>query len=191
MSIKNLYHFLCGYGQHWTRVIMDKETASYVASLNYKTFKALEISGSKWEKFGFASYRSIAYPEYDLCKGVLDSERFDIIIAEQVLEHALYPYRAVQNLYRMLNHGGVVVITTPLLLKIHECPFDCSRWTEVGIKYLLIEGGFNCDGIKTGSWGNRACIVANFKKWVNWVPWKHSLKNEPSFPVVVWAFAWK
>lgn len=113
----------------------------YVASLNYKTFKALEISGSKWEKFGFVSYRNTTYPEYDLCKDVLDNETFDIIIAKQLLEHVKYPYSAVQNLYRMLNSGGVVVIATPLLVKIHKCPTDCSRWTEVGIKHLLIEGG--------------------------------------------------
>jgi len=190
-NFKKLYHFIRGSGDHWTRVVMDKETAQYVASLDYKKLKALEISGSKWEKFGFASYRNIVYPGYDLCSGVLDNERFDIIIAEQVLEHVLYPYRAVQNLYRMLNIGGVVVVTVPLLLKIHKCPSDCSRWSQEGLKYLLVEGGFNCDSIKTGSWGNRACVVANLKQWVNWVPWKHSLKNEPDFPVVVWAFARK
>jgi SAM-dependent methyltransferase len=189
--IKNTYHFLCGYSVHWARVISDKETARYITSLDYKTFKALEISGSKWKEFGFASYRSANYPEYDLCNGVLDNEKFDIIIVEHVLEHVLKPYCAVQNLYRMLNSGGVAVIITPFLIRVHAYPTDCSRWTELGIRHLLIAGGFNCDNIKTGSWGNRACVIANFKKWAHWVSWKHSLKNEPGFCVAVWAFARK
>ena len=155
-----MYHFFCGYGQQWARVIMDKKTACYVASLNYKNFKALEISGSKWGKFGFASYRSINYPEYDLCKGVLDNETFDIIIAEQVLEHVLYPYRAVQSLYRMLRSGGVVVITTPLLIKIHEYPLDCWRFYPGAYKALSI-------------WCPKAKLIETYIG--NNIPWKDNI----------------
>ena len=39
--------------------------------------------------------------------------------------------------------------------------------------------------------GNRRCVVANFRGWPSWVRWKHTLRNEPDFPVVVWAFARK
>jgi hypothetical protein len=34
-------------------------------------------------------------------------------------------------------------------------------------------------------------VVANFRKWQPWITWWHSLKNEPDFPVVVWALATK
>ncbi len=137
----------------WLRVVMDKETAAYVSSLNYQTFDALEISGIKWANFGFQSYRSVDYPEYDLCQGPLSKEVYDIIIAEQVLEHCLWPYRAVRHLYEMLRPGGVVVLTTPFLVRVHDYPVDCSRWTELGLKHLLAEGRFPLDKIRTGSWG--------------------------------------
>jgi SAM-dependent methyltransferase len=189
LRFRNAYHSL--FPEQWCRVVMNRETDKYVKSLEYKAFKVLEISGSKWEKFGFASYRSIEYPSYDLCEGTLNNETFDIIIAEQVLEHVLYPYRAVKNLYRMLNPGGLAVITIPFLLKIHGAPIDCSRWTELGLKHLLAEGGFDPEKIITGSWGNRDCVIANFQRWMKWMPWIHSLKNEPDFPVAVWAFAHK
>jgi SAM-dependent methyltransferase len=175
----------------WGRVVMDRETDQFVRSLNYSSFHALEISGTKWEQFGFAAYRSIDFPEYDICERVVENGAFDIVIAEQVLEHVVWPYRAVRNIYTMLRPGGVFVVTTPFLIRVHNHPVDCSRWTELGIKYLLAEAGFSLANISTGSWGNRSCVRANFCKWALWVPWKHSLRNEPEFPYVVWAFARK
>lgn len=176
---------------HWARVIMDKETERFVRSLNYKSFNALEISGSQWKNFGFSKYTSVQYPDFNVCKDVLEVEPFDLIIAEQVLEHVLWPSRAVRNLYQMLGPSGILMITTPFLLKIHNSPVDCYRWTELGLKCLLTEGGFENLKIKTGSWGNRMCIVANFKNWCSYIPGKHSLKNEQDFPVVIWGFAQK
>ena len=68
-------------------------------------------------------------------------DTFDLIIAEQVFEHLLWPYRAARNVHRMLRPGGSFLITTPFLVKIHPVPNDCSRWTETGMKHLLAEAG--------------------------------------------------
>jgi hypothetical protein len=68
---------------------------------------------------------------------------------------------------------------------------DCSRWTETGLQYFLAEAGFDLDGIKTGSWGNRACVKANFTAWARYRSRLHSLRNERAYPVVVWALARK
>jgi hypothetical protein len=114
-----------------------------------------------------------------------------LIIAEQVFEHLLWPYRAGKNVHRMLNQGGYFLITTPFLVRIHSGPTDCSRWTETGIRYFLAECGFSLERIQTGSWGNRACVRANFSQWSRYRRLVHSLRNEPSFPVVVWALAQK
>jgi SAM-dependent methyltransferase len=152
---------------------------------------ALEISGTKWANLGFNCYRSIDYPDYDICSGPLEPAGFDIIIAEQVFEHILWPYRAVKNVYTMLKPGGVFVVTTPFLLRIHNCPVDCSRWTPLGLRHLLAEGGFPLESTESHSWGNRACVRSNFRDWRKWTVWLHSLKNEHDFPVVVWAYATK
>jgi hypothetical protein len=176
--------------QQWARVVMDTETARFVSGLEVHRLDVLEISGTKWADRGFASYRSVQFPEFDLC-AQRTSELYDLIIAEQVFEHVLWPYRAAKNIWHMLNPGGVALLTTPFLLRIHEYPADCSRWTEVGLKYLLAEGGFGLDDITTGAWGNRACVKANFRSWRSWNRYLHSLENEPDYPVVVWAFATK
>jgi SAM-dependent methyltransferase len=157
-----------------------------VRTLDFGSLDALEISGSKWATFGFATYRSAKWPEYDWCGGTLNAT-FDVIIAEQVLEHVPYPRVAIQNAREMLRRDGLLVLTLPFLIRIHEGPIDCSRWTPLGLTHLLNECGFA--SVETGSWGNRSCVRGNFRRWARYVPWRHSLKNEPNFPVVVWAFA--
>ena len=170
---------------------MNRECAQFVRSLNYSRFSVLEISGERWRDFGFANYRNVQFPDYDLCTAPLSGEAFDLIIAEQVLEHVPQPRRAVHNVFQMLKPGGFFVMNTPFLIRVHEVPADYFRWTEAGLKQLLGEGGFPEDKIQTGSWGNRACVRANFNAWSEWIPWLDSLDNEPQFPVVVWAFAQK
>jgi hypothetical protein len=175
---------------HWARVIMDQETDRLVAGLDLEHSSALEIGGQKWRARGFGCYVSVDFPAYDICSGVLD-DHFDIIIAEQIFEHLLWPYRAVRNVFQMLTPNGAFLISTPFLVRIHNYPVDCSRWTEVGLRHLLAEGGFDINRITTGSWGNRACIRSNFLKWTVYNRWLHSLKNEPDYPITVWAFARK
>lgn len=177
--------------QHWCRIVMNRATRDWVAALDPSRLKALEISGCAWESaLPFRSYRAVFFPEYDVCAGPLD-ETFDLVLAEQVFEHLLWPYRAGRHIHQMLNLGGHLLITTPFLIRVHDYPVDCTRWTELGLKHLLAECGFPMENIRTGSWGNRACVIANFTQWPNYEPEIHSLENEPDFPLVVWALAQK
>ncbi|MEY2910810.1 MAG: hypothetical protein RLZZ184_119 [Cyanobacteriota bacterium] len=175
-------------GITWSRVVMNRETAKLLENLPFSKWRVLEVSGKTWETFGFQEYENIHYPEYDICSAPWP-KKFDLIIAEQVFEHLLYPYRAGRNIISMLSPGGYFLISVPFLVKIHNYPIDCTRWTETGLKYFLHECGFPLDHIQTGSWGNRQCIIANFSKWVEYDPVSHSLDNEPEFPYHVWALA--
>lgn len=186
---KLLWHAGVYGGSQWARQVMDGETARLVEELGPGTLRVLEISGSAWGgKHAFKSYRSVGYPELDICAGTVDGV-FDLVIAEQVWEHLLWPLRATRNVHAMLESGGHFLVTTPFLIKVHEEPADCTRWTETGLKHLLIEGGFDEESIATGSWGNRACVKGNFKSWAPYNRLMHSLRNERQFPVVVWALA--
>lgn len=193
-QLSDVYHKVCSLGfseQHWTRIVMNRETTALVENLQPQELKVLEISGSQWGHcFRFKDYKHIHYPELDICESRLD-ESFDLIIAEQVFEHLRWPYRAGKHIHEMLNPEGHFLLTTPFLLRVHLSPTDCSRWTESGIKYLLAECGFNLDKIRTGSWGNRACVRGNFDRWKKFHPLLHTLRNEPDFPVSVWALAQK
>jgi SAM-dependent methyltransferase len=175
-------------GVTWSRVVMRHACEALIRQLPYQRLHCLEISGETWETFGFRSYRSISYPDYDLCAAPLQ-ERYDLIIAEQVFEHLLYPYRAGVNVRRMLALGGHFLVSVPFLVKVHEYPTDCSRWTEVGLRYFLHECGFPLEDIKSGAWGNRECVIANFSEWVTYDKDLHGLDNDPDFPYHVWALA--
>lgn len=169
---------------------MNEKTRALVHGISPGNMNVLEISGEHWSNFPFQSYKSMDYPEFDICSSPLD-ETFDLIIAEQVFEHLLWPYKAGKHVYEMLRPGGYFLITTPFLIRIHNFPVDCTRWSETGIKYFLAECGFDLAHIQAASWGNRACVRANFSNWAFYRPWIHSLANEPDFPVVVWALAQK
>jgi SAM-dependent methyltransferase len=169
---------------------MEQETEALIKELPFSGLSALEISGEKWKNFGFASYKNVFYPDFDVCAQKLKSQ-FDIIIAEQVFEHLLWPYRAGKNIFDMTAPRGYFLVTTPFLIKKHEVPVDCSRWTEIGMKYFLAECGFPLDQIVTGSWGNMECVVSNFNRWTVYRKESHSLVNDPEFPMVVWALARK
>lgn len=174
----------------WGRVVMNRHCRQLVEGLDPQTLEVLEVSGQEWGRlYPFKQYTSVQYPHYDVCSGALDRS-FDLVIAEQVFEHLLWPYRAGRNVHAMLRPGGHFLISTPFLIKIHPSPIDCSRWTETGLRHLLAECGFPLEQIQTFSWGNRACVRANFRKWARHHWWR-SLRNEPDFPFVVWALARK
>ena len=176
--------------RHWTRPVMYQRCVELLRGLEPQRLDALEISAGKFfQTLGFRSYTEANYPAFDICQGTLDRQ-FDLVIADQVWEHLLWPYRATRNVHAMLRPGGHFLVTTPFLIRVHAIPHDCTRWTETGMRHFLAECGFPLDGIVTGSWGNRACVKANFTRWAR-RGWFGSLRNEPDFPVVVWALARK
>jgi hypothetical protein len=181
---------------HWCRIIMNSQTEELMRSYLQKRAEAnlscLEISGMEWKNSGyFQNYTNKSYPSFDICQQTNTQEKYDIIVAEQVWEHLKFPHRATRNVFNMLNSKGAFLLSTPFLIQIHDVPGDYTRWTPEGLKYLLVDCGFNENLITVGAWGNRECIKDSFyTPWSIYQP-KHSLENEPEFPIVVWALAIK
>ena len=120
LAAERIHHFFFGMvsGKQWCRIVMDEETEKMIRELPYGNLSVLEISGNKWESFGFKEYKSVEYPAFDICSSQL-SEKYDLIIAEQVFEHILRPYRAAINVKSMLTANGYFLVTTPFMIKIH------------------------------------------------------------------------
>jgi len=177
---------------HWLRVVSHEASMNMIQNISTELSSVLEISGNRWENyFKKLNYKSMYYPEFDIQKINSFSNTYDLIIIEHVLEHLIFPFKAMKNIYSLLNNNGYVLIITPFLVKIHNAPQDCTRWTETGMKYFLVECGFRKENIVTGSWGNRSCVKANFNKWIKFNPLFHSLVNDPEYPITIWAFAQK
>ena len=173
----------------WTRRVSEVEMRRLVEGLNPAGLSVLELSGNRWQTFGFRSYAARDFPDFDICADVLP-EQFDLVIAEHVFEHIRWPYRAAANVLRMLHPGGHFLIATPFLYKVHPNPLDCVRWTEQGLRFFLEDCGFAPDRTISGSWGNRACIRATFRREYRLVNRDlHSVTPEADDPVGVWARA--
>lgn len=59
------------------------------------------------------------------------------VLIQAVLEHVLEPQKVVQEIHRVLRPGGVVYAETPFLQQVHEGPYDFTRFTESGHRYLF------------------------------------------------------
>jgi len=170
----------------WCRQVMNVDVEARVKKMPYKNLKVLEISGKEWKDFGFESYKSLAFPDFDICKQVTD-EQFDLIIASQVFEHIEDPEAAAENILKMLTPGGTFLITVPFMIKYHPSPLDMWRWTRQALKFFLEKRGYT--NVETFSWGNKECMIANLEDWPKYDEERHSLINDEDYPVMVWGFA--
>jgi SAM-dependent methyltransferase len=68
---------------------------------------------------------------------------YDSALCLEVLEHIPYPLLALREIYRILKPGGVLVLSVPYLSRIHDQPYDYSRFTIYGLRLMLTESGFN------------------------------------------------
>ncbi|MDB5524974.1 MAG: SAM-dependent methyltransferase [Rhizobium sp.] len=67
----------------------------------------------------------------------LQEEYFDAVIVQAVLEHVLQPAQVVSEIWRVLASDGVVYAETPFMQQVHEGPYDFTRFTESGHRYLF------------------------------------------------------
>jgi len=61
----------------------------------------------------------------------------DGVVVQAVLEHVLNPQRVVDEIYRILRPGGLVYADTPFMQPVHEGPYDFTRFSESGHRYLF------------------------------------------------------
>jgi len=69
----------------------------------------------------------------------LSSESQNFILCTEMLEHVKNPEKVVQEIYRLLKPGGVIVLTTRFVYGLHETPNDYFRYTKYGLKFLFKE----------------------------------------------------
>lgn len=72
----------------------------------------------------------------------LASDSFGLVLCTQVLEHVPEPSGTLGECFRVLEPGGRLALTVPLLWELHELPHDYYRYTEPGVRHLLDKAGF-------------------------------------------------
>ena len=65
------------------------------------------------------------------------NETFDIVICTEVMEHVAEPKQLLYEARRVLRPNGILIVTTPFLVPVHESPYDFYRYTNHGLEYLI------------------------------------------------------
>lgn len=72
----------------------------------------------------------------------LKDASIDLVIIQYVLEHVIDPFKVVSEIHRVLKDKGIVYAETPFLEQVHEGPYDFTRFTESGQRFLF--KSFSC-----------------------------------------------
>jgi len=79
-------------------------------------------------------------------------EKFDKVVAIEVLEHVTDYATALKNISLFLNKNGMLIASTPWIIPLHDTPNDFHRFTRYEIGRMLEVAGFG--DIKIESRGN-------------------------------------
>ena len=95
----------------------------------------------------------------DIIQHQLPGESFNAININQVLEHLKNPHEVIEECYRLLRKGGVLIISVPDLRSLQfiigkenwfllDLPFHLFHFTEKGLSKLLQRNNFKIKRIK-------------------------------------------
>lgn len=184
---------MTGYDRrNWLRIRQIEAFSDFLEAEGRTRKRVLEVSpgwNTRWKDM-CADYTSVDYPDYDICNEPLP-DAFDVVIADQVLEHVRHPVSAVRNVHAMVRNGGWAMVATPFLFRVHARPHDYNRWTAEGLRQLLVDGGFAEADVSSDAWGNKPCARAHIGGPVRSYGLWRDMRNDEEYPMMVWAFARK
>jgi ubiquinone/menaquinone biosynthesis C-methylase UbiE len=67
----------------------------------------------------------------------LADESVDAVLVQAVLQNVLDPGQVVDEIHRVLRPNGLVYAETPFLQQVHAGPYDFTRYTSSGHRYLF------------------------------------------------------
>jgi len=103
-------------------------------------------------------------PKVDLiCDGhclPFKNNSIDAVIIQAVLEHVIDPYECVNEICRVLRVNGYVLSEVPFMQQLHQAPYDFTRFTHIGHRWLFkkfdhIDSGVVCGTGMALSWSIR------------------------------------
>ena len=71
-----------------------------------------------------------------------ESEQFDSVLCNQVLEHVFNPDFFISEISRVLKPSGKLLLFVPFVWDEHEQPNDYARYSSFALKFMLEKHGF-------------------------------------------------
>ena len=72
----------------------------------------------------------------------------DIVLSSQVLEHVPSPQEYLREAHRLLEPGGLLILSTHGYWMYHPDPTDFWRWTRDGLRKEIEQAGFRIEQIR-------------------------------------------
>lgn len=70
------------------------------------------------------------------------SDCFDIVVSTEMLEHDSHPWRSINEMARVVRHGGWVILTARgFEYPLHEAPQDMFRFSADSMTVLVKDAG--------------------------------------------------
>lgn len=111
-------------------------TAPYRDLFAVQNYVGLDIDSPE------ARARGVADLYYDGRVFPLEAERFGSVLCNQVLEHVFNPDEFLQEIARVLQPHGRLLLTVPFVWDEHEQPWDYARYSSFGLRSVLERNGF-------------------------------------------------
>jgi SAM-dependent methyltransferase len=94
----------------------------------------LAVGDAAWD---YAGLDAVA----DLTALPFRSGAFDAALNIVTIEHLREPARALSEIARTLDTGGLLLIAAPQEWEVHQAPYDFFRYTRYGLAYLIEGAG--------------------------------------------------
>lgn len=112
----------------------------------------------------------------------IDDDSFDCVVCTGTFEHIRNPWKATQELLRILKPGGIVYIDVPFMQAYHRDPVDYWRFTVDGLRVL-------CEGfeeLEAGPYIGPTCgLIWVMREWANSLSSHRILSNLFLVPVAL------
>lgn len=118
-----------GFPTHYSQIINNTNIAWHTLELADKS--ALKPTNNPLH---IVTQHEYHYP--------VKTNRFDIVLSGQVMEHVKDIWQWMDELYRITQPGGHLIIICPVSWDYHEAPVDCWRIYPDGMETLLKKVGF-------------------------------------------------
>lgn len=157
-----------------------------------------EVSGGALrQEFGFERVTELCYPGFDLCNPQAREfpyKRYELVFADQVLEHVVDPWKAAATMWSMLKDGGKAILTTVFDFPYHPGADygDYWRFSDSALETIFTRVGFAIEA--GGMWGNlEARNLSPMWSVVARRPEYRRLaeKWESQYPIISWIVAVK
>jgi SAM-dependent methyltransferase len=135
------------YADHNSSIVVKKKLNSLLKILDQNDTSALNVGAgltrihpkiTNMDIFPGDHIDIVGFAEDIPCA----DESFDLIISQECLEHVRDPFKAMNEMYRVLKKGGKIYLQLPFIIGYHPGPTDFWRFTTEGIEELARRNQF-------------------------------------------------